>query len=544
MKTKKILALSIALAMLFGCLSGCGGGDADESGDGGKEQITNNPVEANTEEVQWEDSVVKVGITVDPAIFGPYQTTNLGRKVTLLEVYETLAMFQGAGGELKGVMAKDWYPAEDEENTYIVELYDYIFDTNGNQITADDVIYSYTEAGAENFRRYLVYMESIEKLDEFTLKIKMNSTTVGAFDNLLSRVYVIDKDSYEADPTGMTSEPVGTGPYKLIDYVEGSKVVFEARDDYWQTDESKLCENQYRNVKTIEFLIIPETAQLSIALETGTVDVVNGLSASAAENFQSKDGFTVSGLTASNCRTLFFNCNEASVCSDLAVRQAILYAIDNAGMLDGALDGAGEVAFCFGNSSYGDVYQEWDDGDYYAYNPDKAKELLKEAGYENGLTVRLLTFTDEVSGNIADILYAYLSQVGIKLEINTYEEALVKTYMRDFSYFDILLPQRSAAANYVISAWYEKLSNNTYENGLNYCGFEDLEFQKLLDAANDVNTHGKDTLTAVHEAMTENAYAYGMFSDLNYTVYNSKMVSPCTDLDYWLVPGCCTYIWN
>lgn len=538
MKMRKIITVALALTVILGCFSGC-----SQSVDTGNESTTPKAPEV-LDDVSWEDSIVKVGLTVDPAIFGPYQTTNKGRKQVLPEFYETLAMVQGVGGELEGVMAKSWYPAEGEENAYIVELYDYITDSKGNQITADDVIYSYTDAGANDFKRYLIYMDSIEKIDDFTLKITMNSTTVGAFDNLISRVYVIDEESFKADPTGMTSNPVGTGPYKLVEYTEGSKVVLQARDDYWQTDESKLCENQYRNVKTIEFVIIPEAAQQSIALETGTVDIMNGMSATAAIKFEGADGFNVSTVPGNNCRTIFFNCNESSVCSNLALRQAILYAIDSQELLNGVLDGAGEVAYCFGNNSYSDVYEEWNGGNYYAFDQEKAKELLKEAGYENGVTVRLLTFTGELESNIANILYAYLDQVGIKLEINQYEEALVKTNMRDFTTFDMFIPQRAAATKYVISAWYEKLSSTTWEDGLNYCGFEDPKLQALLDAANDVNTHSQETVTAVYEEMTENAYAYGMFTELNYTVYNDNVVSPCIDLDYWLIPGCCTFAWN
>jgi len=561
MKVKKFLAVFLAVIMTAAALSACGSQGGSETttraaGDDGTKAETQAPAESATQpaeggseeaqqpDIAFEDTKVRVAIQVDPAIFGPYQTTNKGRKEVLPEIYECLAMQQGVGGEIKGVMAKDWHAVEGEENTYIVELYDYIKDSNGNDITADDVIYSYTDAGADDFKRYLVKMDTIEKVDDYTLKIKMKNSKIDAFDMLISRVYVIDEDSFKADADAMTNDPVGTGPYDLTDYVAGSKVTLTARDDYWQTDAGKLVENQLQNVKTIEFNIIPEAAQQSIALETGVVDIINGMSANGVKRFEEDANFTVESVLGNNVKTIMFNCNEASPCNDIRVRQAICYAIDNESAMQGVLDGAGKAAFCFGNETSSDVSESWDDGTYYPQDLDKAKELLKEAGYENGLTLKLLTFTGEQETDIANIVYAFLDKVGIKVEILQYEEALVKTYQRDWSAFDMLILQRNASGTYVVTNWYEKLSKTTWDDGLNYCGFADDNLEKLMDTAYDVKTHDEKSVKAVSDEINEKAYVYSMFAPLNYCVHNDIVTEACLDLDYWLIPGCCTYSWN
>lgn len=560
MKAKRLLAIMLAVVLIIAALSACGnqGGDnatTQAAGGDGTSAETNAPSETDTQapeqggdeqkpDIAFEDTIVRVAIQVDPSIFGPYQTTNKGRKEVLPEIYECLAMQQGVGGEIKGVMAKDWHAAEGEDNTYIVELYDYIKDSNGNDITADDVIYSFTDAGANDFKRYLVKMDSIEKVDDYTLKIKMKDGKIDAFDMLLSRVYVIDEDSFKADPDAMTNDPVGTGPYDLTDYVAGSKVTLTAREDYWQTDESKLVQNQLQNVKTIEFNIIPEAAQQSIALETGVVDIVNGMSANGAKRFEGNSDFTIESVLGNNVKTIMFNCNEASPCSDVKVRQAICYAIDNESAMQGVLDGAGEAAFCFGNETSTDVPEEWNDGSYYPQDLDKAKELLKEAGYEDGLTLKLLTFVGEQETDIANIVYAFLDKIGIKVEILQYEEALVKTYQRDWTSFDMLILQRNASGTYVVTNWYEKLSKTTWDDGLNYCGFADDKLEQLLNTAYDVKTHNADSVKAVSDEINDKAYVYSMFAPFNYSVHNDTIEEVCLDLDYWLIPGCCKYVWN
>ena len=216
MKVKRLIAVLMTVMMIIAVLAACGnnnsnGGDTTQansateaattkaSSDNAATETATNADAAETEnsqksDVAFEDTKVRVAIQVDPAIFGPYQTTNKGRKEVLPEIYECLAMQQGVGGEIKGVMAKDWHAVDGEENTYIVELYDYITDSKGNEITADDVIYSFTDAGADDFKRYLVKMDTIEKVDDYTLKIKMKNSKIDAFDMLLSRVYVIDED--------------------------------------------------------------------------------------------------------------------------------------------------------------------------------------------------------------------------------------------------------------------------------------------------------------------------------------------------------------
>lgn len=537
---KKYLALFLAAALAFSLLSGCGSKDGNVK-DSNPGTSASAPVDVDSAAtVSWEDSVVRVGIDLDPGTLGPYESNNTGRKQTLYEVYETLAMYQGRGGEIKGVLAKDWY--EESDKVYIVELYDYIIDTNGNKITADDVIFSFDE-GMQTYKRYLKYIESIEKVDEYTVRITVNSDDIGTIEHILCQCWVVDQDSYTGSPDKMATEPIGTGPYKVVEHVEGSKVIMQAKEDYWQTDKSLRVDYQHQNVRTIEFIVIPEATQQAIALETGTVDIVNGMSYAEASRFMNNENYNVSTVTDHNTRVLYMNCNEASIMSDIRVRQAFLCAFDSQGLVDGALDGQGDVAYAYGNGAYPDIDPAWDDGDYYEYNPEKAKELLKEAGYENGCTVRLLIDTKEQHGKVATIMQSYLAQVGITLEILQYEETLVKTYNHDFTMFDVYFAY-GGAPDYIVIGWHSQLSDSIYEDGLNYCGINDPTCQSLLETALNKNTHNEQSMTALYNYMTDNAYVYGIYNPYTFAAANKTIVTAKGTHDNWLMPGCCTYVWN
>lgn len=169
--------------------------------------------------------------------------------------------------------------------------------------------------------------------------------------------------------------------------------------------------------------------------------------------------------------------------------------------------------------------------------------MLEEAGYSDGCTVRLLTNTNEINGKIASIMQGYLAQVGIDLQILQYEETLAKTYMRDFTMFDIYLVY-AGAPYYMVNGWNEKLSNTMYDNGLNYCGINDTTLEGLLQVALDSDTNTEETMTELYNYITDNAYVYGIFNPYLFTVSNKTVTSVSVNRDNWMLPGCNTYVWN
>lgn len=541
---KKCFAMFLALVMALSLFAGCSSNSNGNANNNNKtdKPSNNNPVVDTDELTQtaFEDTVIRVAIDGDPGNLGPYQPNNNGRKQTLYEVYECLAAYQTRGGEVAGVLAKDWYA--ESSGVYIIELYDYITDTNGNNITADDVIWSIMDAGFNQFKRYAKYIDSIEKVDEYTVRMTLNSNDMGTIEHILCHCWIVDQESYEASGDEFATNPAGTGPYKIVNYVEGSKLVMEARDDYWQKEELRV-NYQHQNVKTIEFIVISEAAQRTIALETGTVDIVARTDYSSASSLLSNENFTIDTMVSHENNALHFNCNEASVCSDPRVRQAICYAIDTQGIVDGVFDGYADAAWSIANEAYMDVDTAWNDGEYYTYNTEKAKELLKEAGYEKGCTVRLLCKTSEEYSRVAAIIQGYLSQVGITMEIQQYDATLTETYRRDFTSFDMYLVN-GGSPDYCVINLSEKLGATMFENGLNYCGIADSTLEAMLQRELNVDTHSDEGMTELNEYIEENAYMYGLYHSYFFNICNDTVVKTVGDHNFWLLPGCCEYVWN
>lgn len=541
---KKFLAAILAMTMILALFAGCtkpAGDDTPADKTDKPSQSTDAPVDVSAAtQTKWEDSVVRVAIDTDPGNLGPYVANNNGRKQTLYEVYETLAAYQTRGGEVAGVMAKDWY--EESTGVYVIELYDYITDTNGNNINADDVIWSITDAGYDQFKRYAKYVDDMEKIDEYKVRMTLNSNDMGTLEHILCHCWIVDKESYEASPDQFATNPAATGPYKIVEHVEGSKVVMEARDDYWQKEELRV-NYQHQNVKKIEFIVIAEAAQKTIALETGTVDIVARTDYGSASGLLGNDNFNIDTMVSHENNTVIFNCNEASICSNPLVRQAICYAIDSQGIVDGVFDGHADAAWSVANEAYMDVDTAWADEEYYSYNPEKAKELLKQAGYESGCTVKVLCQTSEEYSRVTAIMQAYLQQVGIKLEILQYDKALTETYRREWDSFDMYIVA-GGSPDYAIINLSEKLGATMFENGLNYCGIADAKLEEMIKRELDVTTHSDAGMTELHEYIRDNAYLYGLYHSYYFNICNDTVETVVGDHNRWLLPGCCEYVWN
>ena len=294
---------------------------------------------------ETEGVSLTVGCMMPPQNISPFTIfTNRGQMYYYL--YETLAL-KAADGTFYGILAKDW--TTEDNLHYSFEIYDYIYDTAGNHITASDCVYSIEHCRDEGAVTYVV---SVNQTGEYTFDLELMDDTSGTLQLAMERCCIVSQAAYEASSDKMAVSSISTAPYMVTDYVPNVSIAFEKNPNYWQTDES-VQNPLYRNmtVDKLEYIKIAESSQQTIALETGAIDAFEKIGNTEVANFieggRDADNFTVLGYP-SDLSYIFYFSREGICGNDVNLRKAMLYGIDKEALLVGGFDGMGTLPTFYG----------------------------------------------------------------------------------------------------------------------------------------------------------------------------------------------------
>jgi peptide/nickel transport system substrate-binding protein len=319
-------------------------------------------------------------------------------------------------GNIVPALAESW-DISDDGLEYTFHLRQDVTFHNGEPFNADSVVFSW-----EHYRnpdlpwneRWRM-ADNVEKVDDYTVKI----TTTEPKPLLLRTIAIswgmIPPQYFqEVGDVEFGIHPVGTGPFQFVEWVKGDHITLEANPNYWREGYPKLAQ--------VIFRPIPESSTRVAAIQTGEVDVVGRLSSEEAQSLLGAPGVQVIRYPVARVYYIAFNNLTSGVgqpTEDPLVRQAMNYAVDVQAIIDALFDGYAKPATGFvatGELGYGAV-------EPFGYNPDKAKELLTEAGYPNGFTMDFAcpagayTHFEEV----CEAVQGYLEDVGIKTNLNIME---------------------------------------------------------------------------------------------------------------------------
>ena len=525
--SKKLFSLLLTACMLIGLLAGCGSSDtSSKTTEAPIETTVPEATEAEVNEPAADKNLVFV-ISSDNGDLSPFGGDSGGRHHTYRMLYDCLCASYGLGNtvkELQSQIAKSWNVVDG--TTVDVEIYDYVKDSKGNHITAEDVVYSYEQAIASGTMEKLNgYLDKVTATGDYTVRITLTSASKGAMEWSLTTVPIISKAWFSAaSDADKTSDPATTGAYLLKEFSSGSHTTLERNPDYWQTDESlrSYYDSQYYNTITIN--VLKESSMRVIALENGETDACQNVPAAEISTFLNDDGTAVDGWSVypdenGRMNVLMFNNDNSVFADNKELRQAVLYAIDfNSVRLGyGNTPTNGKPCHDFAPNIASDYLDEWDQEDYYDYNLDKAKELMAQAGYpDGGITVSLMYQNSTTATAGLTVLQSYLAEVGITVELNPVDQALFNSYKYDDTKWDMIVDSK-ATTDFVTTVWQNVFDTNSFANG-SACFTHDDQLQALLEAAADAEKSTDDDLRAFHNYLRDQAYAVGMFWNYSYYV--------------------------
>jgi len=494
--------------------SNSNGGDTTKATSGGNGGNGGGETSAVTETGRYPS--FKVAVPVDPANLNP--TNGNGNPKTLFyhAVYEALFDYDDDNNLVpsigKAINIVD-------SLHYQVEIYDCVYDSNGNHITADDVVYSVNWLVASGECPKYEVFDSIKAVDEFTVEWtwKFEPTSWDELEFPLTRSWIFSES--EMEKGNFATAPVATGAYKVTSYVPGSSVVLEANDDYWLLKNPEIMDTHLdihrANVQTVEFLVIAEAAQAQIALEQGTVDYCEYVQTMAMGEFEEggpfADKYTAEELVQGDYIFMHANCWEGKPTADVNLRKAIWYALDSNAICV-AMGGNYAPMDTIGNSAYPD----WDDSmakESYmnTQDVDLAKDYLSKSSYK-GEELSLLCESIESSQNAAVMIQSQLDQIGIKVKINALANSLVRTTEADQNGWDLSIA--SIGGPSLVGSYNRLIGNGTYEiDGKKYSisFVSDDHMQELYETAKADATHDTPHIQELIDyVIEENAFFYAL----------------------------------
>lgn len=516
---KKSIAMVLAGVMAFSMTACGGGGNTTTAAAGGSgTTAAGSTAAAGGSEAggsgENSDRALYVEISSDPGDLTPFGNNGTNPVRIKGQIYERLYEY-GYNYEVTPILAESW---EQKDSTHwVFHLKEGVKFSNGNDFTASDMLFSMNlcKDGTVMSKKYVEFVdfENTKIIDDHTVEVALTSPDAFFFSGFCG-VYMVDEESYNASGDGLASEPIGTGPYKFVEWTTGSSVKLTANENWWGGDVK---------IKDVVFKVITESSQRSIELETGGVDLVLDLGMADYDRLNESSDYSVLVNDTFRTSSIYFNCSEHSACNSKELRQAIAYAIDANGILTGAYSNFGSIAKSFCNEKMLDYNEAWAANDYYTQNLEKAKELLAASGYDAAKPLSIIVSDDPLQNTMAEIIQAYLSQLGVTAEITSYESAVYNNAIDDEAGgWDISFVTLTAPSCQILD-----ICNAFFaEDGINRSCFQNAEFNTLVKKAvvepdEKVRAEQIDQLVAI---VTEEVPAYMMVQTADLYAYNNDLV--------------------
>jgi peptide/nickel transport system substrate-binding protein len=282
---------------------------------------------------------------------------------------------------------------------------------NGEPFNAESVIASFNYMRREDSaqRARFSNWESMEAVDDETVRVH-TKTEDPRFLSTLIQLVIMPQGVLASDPESLAQNPVGTGPFMLANWVPGERIELEKNPNYWRGEPK---------VDGIVFQTVPESSARVAALRAGQADLIVHVPPEQVEAIDSAPDTKILSAPSVRGITFFLDTRKAPF-DDQRVRQAVNYAVDMDAINRGLFD---DRALLANGSSHPSTFGHNADLAPYPYDPDRARELLAEAGYADGFEVDFWYPTGRwlKDVEVAEAVAAMLGEVGIRTNLRTAE---------------------------------------------------------------------------------------------------------------------------
>ena len=391
---------------------------------------------------QWVVAFGEEPLTLNPAHKAPAAAVS---DYVQIHIYDALVDYTGPDLTLKPMLAVRW--ENPNPTTWRFHLRRGVKFHNGDPLTAEDVKFTVdTQLAnkASSINTYLGPTEGARVIDPYTIEI----TTKTPFPALLynvTRLHILPRAYEKIGMDAFAAKPIGSGPYRFVEWQRGQRIVLEANPDYWGGQVTP---------KRLMFRPITDPSTRAAELRAGGVDIVTSPPIPQVAELNRGD---TTVLTVPGARVIAYPMNILQKpLSDVRVRRALNYAVDRESIVKSLLQGMGRATgqpFSSGWLGYDPEIRP------YPYDPGQAKRLLAEAGYPSGfeITWNISVGAFLADKEIAEAAAAMLGQVGVRARLVPTERAKIQRDLQTSTFDGITAGQwGTVAESDIMTRWFFK----------------------------------------------------------------------------------------
>lgn len=486
---KKITLLLVLLLMLTAC--------------SGKNDSKNQNADQTKESSQAQakdGGVIRIGLSANLANLDPVKYTAMYESNVMNSIFDTLVNYNSDLTDFVPNLAKEWKISEDGTVYTFILRDDVYFQKgqfqDGRKMTAEDVKYSLMRSLNESALKRIRYIKDIQVKSDTELDVILEKP----FSPFLAMLTdagngIVPREEVEGQGDKFGENPIGTGPFAFKEWQKDSYVELVRNENYW---------GEKPHLDGVKFSIITDENMMGNAIQSGDIDIATQLKGQNVALVEKNKDLTLDQIPGMSIGYFAFNVREGYPASDLRVRQAMNLALNREELTKGV--------FKFNESKEGYLplpSKSW------GYNEEaakkvkeasggseeqiaKAKELLKEAGYENGFDLELITAANRVP--VATIFQSQMKKIGVNVNIKSVE----------WGTFSDIVSQGNAASYIMGWTWYpdpdfflfQMLASDQIGSLGNGGGYSNPELDKLLDQASRITDQA------------ERAKVYGQAQDI------------------------------
>lgn len=416
--------LVMLLLFLFAAALAFGGGSQEGAASGGGQ--TQGAQEQGDAEDDRYGGVIVFARSGDSVGLDPARETDGESFYATAQIYDTLVEFVPGTTEIQPALAESW-DVSDDGLTYTFNLREGVTFHDGTPFNAEAAKFSferqmnedhpYYEYGPWQYWGYMdmgSIIDSINVVDEYTLEFQLQKREAAFLANLaMDFASIVSPAAVREYEDDFITNPVGTGPFKFVSWTKDDSIVLERYEEYWRRP---------AYADRLVLRVIPDATARYLALQNGEVDVIDFPSPEDLADMKADPDIKVLQQEGLNVGYLALNTDKEPF-DDVRVRRALNYAVDKDAIIRAVYGEAGVPAK---NPLPPTMWSYNDEIDPYPYDPERARELLAEAGYANGFETDIWAMPVARPYNpdgrtVAEIIQAQWAEVGVQAEIVSYD---------------------------------------------------------------------------------------------------------------------------